>query len=167
MSRIHSFPHISNKDSRILILGSMPGKESLAKNEYYAHPRNSFWKIMKEILNFPEEATYSARKKILLGNKIALWDVLQTCTRKSSLDSDIIESTIICNDFKKFYRSRPKIKNVFFNGKKVEAVYMKYVYPNMPDSLRQKIYTGLPSTSPANARYTLNAKIKAWRVILK
>ncbi len=166
MNHIHSFPPISDKDSRVLILGSMPGKESLVNNEYYAHSRNSFWRIMGEILEIPEGISYVDKTKALLNGEIALWDVLKACTRESSLDSDIVESSIICNDFNKFYESHHYVSKVFFNGAKAEALYMKYVHPDLPDESRDIQYVRLPSTSPANARQTLNAKIDAWRVIV-
>ena len=166
MNPIQSFPPISNKVSRVLILGSIPGNESLLKNEYYAHPRNSFWRIMGALLETPEEASYLKRTNALLNGKFALWDVLKGCTRESSLDSDIVESSITCNDFREFYVSHPNISKVFFNGAKAEAVYMKYVHPDLPAPSRGIQRIRLPSTSPANARKTLEEKIDAWKAIV-
>jgi len=167
MNHIHSFPPISNKDSRVLILGSIPGKESLKKNQYYAHSRNSFWKIMESVLGIPAEKAYLERTSALLNRSIALWDVLKTCTRDSSLDSDINESSIICNDFEDFYTSHPHIFKVFFNGKKAEVMYMKYVRPNLSDKFKNIDHLRLPSTSPANASKTLNNKVSAWKSIIR
>lgn len=165
MEHIHSFPPISNKESQVLILGSMPGSESLMKNEYYANPRNSFWRIMGAIIEIPEEASYLERANALLNGNMALWDVLKACTRESSLDSDIVESSIICNDFREFFASHPSITKVFFNGGTPEALYMKYVHPDLPDPFKDLKFVRLPSTSPANARQTLTAKTDAWRAI--
>ena len=81
----------------------MPGQKSLEENQYYAHPRNSFWPIMLKLLKTGNELTYADRKTLLLKNNIALWDVLKSCCREGSLDSDIDQSTIEPNDFKEFF----------------------------------------------------------------
>ena len=135
MSAIFSFPPVSGKDAQVLILGSMPGKESLIKNQYYANSRNSFWRIMELVFDIPVEKPYLERTAALVNQGIALWDVINTCTRDSSLDSDIIESSIIYNDFKDFYVSHPRISKVCFNGKKAESAYRKYVWPGLSDEL--------------------------------
>lgn len=122
MKHIHSFPPISTEESQVLILETMPGKESLLKNDYYAHSRNSFWRIMRVILEISEEASYLERTNALLNGKLALWDVLKACTRESSLDSDIVESSIICNEFNEFFESYSNISKVFFNGAKAETL---------------------------------------------
>jgi len=166
MNHIHSFPPIANKDSRVLILGSMPGKESLMKNQYYAHSRNSFWRILESVLGIPVEKPYLARTTALLNRGIALWDVLKTCTRDSSLDSDINESSIICNDFEDFYASHPHIFKVFFNGKKAEDMYMKYVRLELSDKSKNFYRLRLPSTSPANASKKFSDKVSAWKSII-
>jgi double-stranded uracil-DNA glycosylase len=165
MTNIHSFPPISKEDSHVLLLGSMPGKESLVKNEYYAHSRNSFWRIMESVLGISIEKSYLEKTTALLNRGIALWDVLKTCTRDSSLDSDIIESSIICNNFEDFYISHPRISKVFFNGKKAEDMYMKYVWPKLSDDYKKIDRFRLPSTSPANASKTLGEKASIWKSI--
>ena len=89
MSTNHGFPPIAAPDARILILGSMPGQKSLEESQYYAHPRNSFWPIIFNILKTNNELTYNDRKTLLIKNKIALWDVLKSCYREGSLDTNI------------------------------------------------------------------------------
>lgn len=121
---------------------------------------------MGAILDIPEGASYLEGTNALLSGKLALWDVLKACTRESSLDSDIVESSIICNDFQEFYASHPLISKVLFNGAKAEALYMKYVHPDLPDKFKNIKYVRLPSTSPANARQTLKDKIDAWQAIV-
>jgi len=143
----------------------MPGKESLVKNEYYAHSRNSFWRIMELVLGIPVGLSYLERTTALLNQGIALWDVLKTCTRDSSLDSDIIESSIICNNFEYFYKSNPRKFKVFFNGKKAENSYMKNVWPKLSDDNKKIYHFGLPSTSPTNAHKTFDEKLSAWKTI--
>ena len=163
MAHILSFPPISNSNSRVLILGSIPGKESLVKNEYYAYSRNSFWPIMELVLGIPIEKPYFEKTTALLNRGMALWDVLKTCTRNSSLDSDIIESSINCNNFESFYMSHPRIFKVFFNGKKAEDMYMKYVWPELLDDYKKIECLRLPSTSPANASKTFGDKVSVWK----
>jgi len=143
----------------------MPGKASLKANQYYAHPRNAFWKIMGHVLGVDLGSRYTDRLKILTANRVALWDVLKTCTRKSSLDSDIVESSIIPNDFRAFFGSHPDISRVYFNGAMAENSYRKHVLPTLGEAPRLSCVR-LPSTSPANASTTLEAKIAAWRRIV-
>ena len=148
-----------------LILGSMPGKVSLAENQYYAHPRNYFWRIMASVLGFPEELPYGARCQMLIRSRIALWDVLKACTRSSSMDSDIVESSMITNDFERFLSWHPDIKAVYFNGAKAETIYKRRILPQLPENHANIAMTRLPSTSPANASVPFPVKLAHWRVI--
>ena len=159
------FPPIAGEVVKVLILGTMPGEDSLRKNEYYANPRNSFWKIMEILFGFDSMAQYEERKRILLKNKIALWDVIKSCERKGSLDSSINNETIVENDFASFFTRNPNIRNVFFNGAKAESLYFKRVLPNLSETKFEIKYNRLPSTSPAMAQLSLNAKILEWSKI--
>lgn len=144
----------------------MPGRESLARQRYYAHPRNSFWPIVCELFNITS-ADYDQRAAELTRRGVAVWDVLKACYRRGSLDSDIKNDTIITNDFRGFFAEHPGIYRVFFNGAKAESVYRKRVLPGLtgaPASLRLQ---RLPSTSPAHANLNLEQKTKAWRVMLE
>ena len=165
MTHIHSFPPISNASARRLILGSMPGHASLAAGQYYAHPRNYFWHVMSLILDVPAESPYEVRCEALASRGIAVWDVLKSCTRSSSLDSDIVESSIVPNDFESFLRSHPGIEAIFFNGAKAETIYLRHVKPRLPVDLADIRAVRLPSTSPANASVPLSAKLTQWRAI--
>ncbi len=109
------FPPIAGETATILILGTMPGEESLRKREYYAHPRNAFWRILGSLLGFEPAADYEEKTRILLENNIALWDVMNSCERKGSLDSSIKIESIIENDFAPLFSQCPGIKNVYFN----------------------------------------------------
>jgi double-stranded uracil-DNA glycosylase len=163
MPHIASFKPIECNSARILILGSMPGAMSLAAKQYYAHPRNSFWKIMSVILEIPEAATYEERISALQGAGIALWDVLHSCIRAGSLDANIETDSVRANDFSTFFRRHPNIDWVCFNGATAEKYFKRYVVPSLKQSLR---YVRLPSTSPAHASLTFNAKVAAWRVAI-
>jgi len=161
---VHSFEPVADESSRVLILGSMPGKASLRAGQYYAHPRNTFWRIMGELFQIDPSAPYSERIAGLLSEGIALWDVLKSCTRESSLDSDIDESSIVVNPFDEFLRSHPAVRTICFNGAKAEISYRKYVLAGLPRDGRRRVYHRLPSTSPANAAIPYLEKVDAWRV---
>src|SRR5436309_961184 len=102
-----SFEPIARPDARVLILGSMPGKISLARQQYYAHPQNLFWSFMGKLFGAGPELAYEQRLSILQENGVALWDVLKECYRESALDSDIVEASIITNDFDAFLALHP------------------------------------------------------------
>jgi len=159
---VHSFAPIADRSSRILILGSMPGQASLLAGEYYAHPRNAFWRIMGALLAIDPAAPYERRVAALRKRRIALWDVLASCTRATSLDSDIDESSIVVNDFAGFLRTHVKIVSICFNGAKAEQLYRRHVVPELAGGGELQ-YHRLPSTSPAHAALSHADKIEAWR----
>jgi hypoxanthine-DNA glycosylase len=165
MSDIQGFSPIASTSARVLILGSMPGVKSLQAEQYYAHPRNAFWHIMEGLIGLNAEDPYEERLKSLIENRIALWDVLQACRRPGSLDSSIDEESIVVNDFGSFFKSHSNIRAIFFNGGKAEQAYRKYVVPKLPKDMRILFTQRLPSTSPANARLTLEEKTEQWRVV--
>lgn len=150
-------PSIDN-NSHILILGSMPGVKSLEEQQYYAHPQNRFWKVMGAICNEPKlhEFDYDLKLKTLLKNNIALWDTIKSCKREGSLDSDIQNETP--NDIRKLLKKYPYIKTICLNGNKSYSAFKKY----FPDLLEKYNCYKMPSTSPANARYSLDKLITDW-----
>lgn len=157
-----SFPPVSAPDAKILILGSMPGKASLDANQYYAHPRNLFWPIMGELYGASPALPYERRLEILMARGIALWDVIDTCRRRSSLDSDIREETPA--PLPAFMDSHPQITLIGFNGKKAEASYRRH-FPGLAASSRHRLIL-LPSTSPAYAGVSFPQKLETWRNVL-
>ena len=165
MTIIHSFPPICGKDPRKLILGSMPGKASLAANQYYAHLRNDFWKIMALHLNFGVDLPYENRCEEIMRNGIALWDVLKTCRRSGSLDADIVEASIIPNDLEKFLQINKGIRAIYFNGAKAEKVYRRHVLLGLSEELASIHSHRLTSTSPANAAVPFAVKLRQWQVV--
>jgi len=165
VSLIRSFPPVSDASARILILGSMPGEKSLRAGQYYAHPRNAFWKLMGELFDAGPEMPYNRRTQQLKKSGIALWDVLASCVRKGSLDSAITADSITPNDFQTFFAKHPKITQVFFNGTKAEHSFRKQVLPTLTAQPLQ--FTLLPSTSPAHAARSYAQKRTAWQIITK
>ena len=161
-ARVRSFRPIAGRNARILILGSMPGRASLAAGQYYAHRQNAFWRIVCRLLGIDPASPYEARVRALRASRIAVWDVLHSCVRPGSLDSSIQEEA--ANDFNAFFRHHPGIAQVFFNGAKAEASFRRHVLPAIERPLR---YARLPSTSPAHASLPFARKLKAWRVILR
>ena len=160
MQKISSFPPIINKDSKILILGSIPGVKSLEMQQYYAHPQNKFWKIICEIFNEEFTTNYQQRIEILEKHHIALWDVIDTCERKGSLDSEIRNEE--ANKIEELLQNFPNIKAIFCNGKKSHKNLQKI----LGKKFRMPIIV-LPSTSPANAGLSYFDKLKSWYIILE
>ena len=158
MSKCKSFKPSIDNNSKVLILGSMPGVKSLEEQQYYAHPQNRFWKVMGHICNEPKlhEYNYDVKLKILLKNNIALWDTLKSCKRDGSLDSDIYNETP--NDIKKLLKKYPNIKILCLNGNKSYSAFKKY----FPDLSEKYICCKMPSTSPANAKYSLNRLVEEY-----
>ena len=155
--RRKGFPPVIDENCKVLILGSFPSPASLAKEQYYGHPQNHFWKLMGVLLDAPlYEMEYAARLPVLLQNGIGLWDVLHQCERAGALDSNIRNA--VNNDFRKVTRVAAGLKRVCFNGKtsgRFAPVFAEAGYETLV----------LPSSSPA---YTLKfeAKLKVWRGVM-
>lgn len=150
-----AFPPIINDDSKILILGTMPGEKSLELQEYYGNRGNQFWKLLFTMFEMPLSNDYEERKSLLKDNAIAVWDVIEYCEREGSLDSKIKNEQP--NDFTIFYKSFPKVKNVLFSSKNAAAYYDKYI------GRREDIeYDILPSPSGANATKSFTEKLAIW-----
>ena len=137
---IYSFDPIYNKSSRVLILGSMASVKSLEKGFYYMHPRNRFWSVISKVVGSPVPEDIEGKKQWLLDNNIALMDIIYSCNRKGSLDSDIKD--VVPNDIEQVLNTA-NIQAIFCNGRKSFDTAQK-TYPNLT-------FHYLPSTSPANA----------------
>ena len=161
MNNCKSFKPSIDNNSKILILGSMPGIKSLEEQQYYAHPQNRFWKVMGVICDIPnlDEQDYDIKLKTLLNNNIALWDTIKTCERLGSLDSDIQNETP--NDINGLLKKYSNIRTICLNGNKSYSAFKKY----FPDLLEKYNCKKMPSTSPANARYSLDKLIEEWIVV--
>lgn len=154
-----SFDPISNADTTILILGTMPGDKSLALGEYYGHSRNKFWKIISTITGNDLPLTYADKKALLLKTRIGIWDVAHKVNRKGSLDNAIENEEP--NDLDNFIAKHKNLKVIGFNGTKSQAIYDKYF-----DRETGIKYILLPSTSPANTGIDFENICKRWRKIL-
>ncbi|MCB1908557.1 MAG: DNA-deoxyinosine glycosylase [Rhodocyclaceae bacterium] len=163
---VQSFPALVDDASRILILGSMPGRLSLARVRYYAHPRNAFWPIMASLLGFADDAPYPLRCRALLAGGVALWDVMASCRRRGSLDADIDEASIIANDIPALLRGHPAITAIFFNGAKAEQSFRRHVAAALDARGAALPRLRLPSTSPAHAGMSTAAKCRIWHASL-
>lgn len=158
MSVKKAFPAITSSSARVLILGTMPSEESLARQEYYGNPRNQFWRIMQELYDAPLDAPYEARVRALQQNGVALWDVLESCERAGSLDSAI--KNAVPNDFSTLFNGLPELKIIAFNGKKAAEWFTRWARVDISHYQR---FT-LPSTSPA-ASMPFEKKLAAWSAI--
>ncbi|MFA7230968.1 MAG: DNA-deoxyinosine glycosylase [Victivallaceae bacterium] len=157
-----SFSPSAAPDAEILILGSMPGIESLRQQQYYAHPRNIFWKIMGIMFNFDEALPYPQRMEVLLQNRIALWDTVHSCVRSGSLDSAIRQ--VEPNDFEALLERCPHIRRICFNGQAASNLFFKHTGKM---KLPQLEHIVLPSTSPANAAMPYAKKLSLWAAAIK
>jgi TDG/mug DNA glycosylase family protein len=163
----HGFPPLAREDAVILILGSLPGRASLEKQQYYAQPRNSFWRIMEQICGAGPALEYDARLAALQNAGIALWDVLAAAERPGSLDSAIVPMTAQFNDFGELFARCTELRAVHFNGRKAAELFERHVVPSLSRCAGQLVRTCLPSTSPAYASIGFDDKLRHWKQILE
>jgi hypoxanthine-DNA glycosylase len=163
--RIECFAPIADRRARLLILGSMPGIASLSAGQYYAHPRNAFWPMLEAVWGIPAAASYELRVRAVKDARIAIWDVLASCKRHSSMDSDIEPASVVTNDFGGFLAAHPGIELIAFNGGTAATLFRRHALPGLPARYRGLDMRQMPSTSPANARLTLAAKRRAWAAL--
>jgi TDG/mug DNA glycosylase family protein len=161
---IRGFGPIAACDAKVLVLGTIPGRQSLNMGQYYANRQNAFWFIMERIFKAKPNLDYEARTSMLKAAGVALWDVLLTAERDRSVDSAIVAGSEIANDFRSFFGLHNQIRVVFFNGDRAEALFRRFALPGLP-VVSSLPMLRLPSTSSANARLTRNDKLEAWRVI--
>jgi len=156
-------PPIARHDARLLILGSLPGRRSIDAAEYYAHPRNAFWMIMRALYGI--RGDYASRCEALRQSGIALWDVLAASVRPGSLDSSIVRKGAQINDFTRFLKGHPAIDRIAFNGRASETLFRRLVLGSL-DAGRYELIA-LPSTSPAHAAMRPDTKCAVWGSMLR
>lgn len=154
---VHPIPPLYGKNSKILILGSFPSVKSREAEFFYGHPQNRFWAVIAAVLGKEKPKTIEEKKRLILENNLALWDVIGSCEIVGSADSTI--SNVTANDLSVII-SNTSVDRIFVNGKTAEKYYNKYTYPK----------TGikavcLPSTSPANAAWNFEKLVDAWKSI--
>ena len=165
--RDRGFPPIADAHARVLILGSLPGQVSLQRQQYYAQPQNTFWKIMGRLFDAGLEHPYPERTQRLILSGIALWDVCAAAQRPGSLDAAIVHASVVPNDFAAFLAAHPHIGVIGFNGSKAAELYRRLVLPNLPAALAAIPSATLPSTSPAHAAMPFEEKLTRWASVLQ
>lgn len=153
----HEFPPVYDKNSRVLILGTIPSPKSRELGFYYMHPQNRFWKMLCAVLNeeIPEDA--DGRRLLCLKHKIALWDVLESCGIRGAEDSSIVDA--VPNDLRRI-TNFCQIRQIFTTGKKAHALYRKF-FPGLPEDIC------LPSTSPANRTISEKDMLEQYKRIMR
>lgn len=154
---VHPISPLYDKNSKILILGSFPSQKSREQMFFYGHPQNRFWKVLAAIFESEAPKTVEEKRKFILTNRLALWDVIASCDIVGSSDSSI--KNVVPNDLSKIL-SVANIKQIFVNGKTAEKYYNKYI----AKQIEQEAIC-LPSTSPANAAWSFERLVNAWKII--
>ena len=154
---IHPIPPLFDEDSHTLILGSFPSVKSREAMFFYGYPQNRFWKLIPMIFGEPEPKTVGEKKTLILSHHLALWDSIHSCTVTGSSDSSIRD--VVPNDLSVIL-DHSKVERIFCNGALSYNMYMKYLYPQFGVKAEK-----LPSTSPANAAFSLERLLESWRVI--
>ncbi len=153
----HPFPPLYDSNSKILILGSFPSVKSREQMFFYGHPQNRFWKVVSAVLGMEEPKSIEEKKSMLLQKGIALWDVIASCEITGSSDSSI--KNVVANDISVVLNSA-NIRTIFVNGKTAEKYYNKYI-----KNKTSRPAVCLPSTSPANAAWSVQRLEDAWEII--
>lgn len=154
----HPIHPVFDKDSKILILGSFPSVKSREANFFYGHPQNRFWKVLAQVFEENIPMTIEEKRGFLLRNHVAVWDVIKSCDIVGSSDSSI--KNVVANDLS-IILNEAGIEQIFVNGKKAEQFYKKYIEKEIG---RKAIC--LPSTSPANAAWSVEKLVREWKQIL-
>ena len=157
-SIIHPFPPVFDENSKSLILGSFPSVKSRESMFFYGHPQNRFWKVLAIIFNQPIPQNIEDKKNLVLDNGLALWDSIHSCTVIGSSDSSIKD--VIPNDIRDIIQNS-NINRIFCNGALSHKMYMKYIFPDTGIKAVK-----LPSTSPANATFSLEKLVEEWKMII-
>ena len=155
----HDFEPVFDENSKVLILGTFPSVKSRENQFYYGHPQNRFWKVIAGLTESEVPQTIEEKKKLLLEHGIAIWDVIESCDIIGSSDSSI--KNVVPADIERVV-ANSKIQNIYANGGTAKKLYEKY---SQKKTGREII--GLPSTSPANAAYSLDRLLECWQEVKK
>jgi hypoxanthine-DNA glycosylase len=155
----HTIPPVWDENSKVLILGSFPSVKSREQQFFYGHKQNRFWRVLSEVLGCPVPQSIDEKKEMLLSHNIAVWDVIASCTITGSSDASIRE--VVPNDFSRILKEAD-IRAIYANGAKAYEFYKKYCV-----KITGIEAVKLPSTSPANAAFSLDKLVEEWKIILK
>ena len=155
----HTFDPVFDAESKILILGSFPSVKSRENNFFYGHPQNRFWKVMANVLEWEVPTTIEEKREMLLENHVAVWDVIASCSIVGSSDTSIKD--VVVNDFSRILENS-KVERIYVNGGKAYELYHKYA-----EKVTGIQAVKLPSTSPANAAWSLEKLTKTWKEIIE
>ena len=158
------FAPIIDENSRVLILGSLPGDESIRQQRYYAHPNNQFWKILSTVYGQQINARYECRVEFLRRNGLALWDVLRSAERAGSLDSAIRGE--VANDFSSLFENYRELRRVAFNGGQAQTLLGRYIARQLPNLAKSLDMDVLPSTSGRHV-LSFEEKVARWTMFLQ
>ena len=159
MQQVHPIPPLFNEKSTVLILGSFPSVKSREQGFFYGHPQNRFWRVLALVLGEEAPQTVEEKKQMILNHGLALWDVIGSCEIVGSSDSSIREA--VPNNIAMLL-NKSNIKKIYVNGKTAEKYYVKYIEPEIGIKA-----VCLPSTSPANAAWSLERLIAAWKIVIQ
>ncbi len=155
----HPIPPVFDRHSKVLVLGSFPSVKSREAQFFYGHPQNRFWKVTSHVFGAPEPRTIEEKKAFLLSHGIAVWDVIASCDITGSSDSSI--KNVVPNDLSVILKVAD-IRTIYVNGKTAEKFYNKYI----KDTIGREAVC-LPSTSPANAAWSVERLIGAWKQLIE
>lgn len=153
----HPIPPVYDSESKVLILGSFPSVKSREQQFFYGHKQNRFWRVMAQVLGCAVPEDITQKRAMLLANHIAVWDVIASCEITGSSDASI--RNVVPNDLSQILTAAD-IRAIYTNGSKAHQLYQKYIFP-----INGREAQLLPSTSPANAGYSLERLVEAWRVV--
>ncbi|MCM1175990.1 MAG: DNA-deoxyinosine glycosylase [Blautia sp.] len=153
----HPIPPVYDRDSRVLILGSFPSVKSREQQFFYGHKQNRFWRVMAQVLECEVPEDIPQKRDMLLKHHVAVWDVIESCEITGSSDASIRD--VAPNDLSGIL-SCADIRAIYTNGAKAHQLYQKYIFPANGREARL-----LPSTSPANAGYSLERLVESWKAV--
>jgi double-stranded uracil-DNA glycosylase len=164
LTQSSSFAPVSRPDAHVLILGTLPGAESLRRQQYYANRQNAFWRILGDVVGAVPDTPYEQRLESIQSAGLALWDVCASARRQGSLDVNIRDMQP--NDFAGFFRAHRNIALICFNGQTAAKLFARFVVPDLSDEAGKIARKSLPSTSPAHAGMRFEQKLALWRAAL-